>query len=391
MKTTAQQFLRFTIFMLLATVVFVSACNKKKGDGVPLPEEEVPVNEEILSGTISEPRVLVNRVADPNQYDYKVPVSVVIASTVTVMPGVVIEMGPGAKITVSSTGQFKCLGTPDSNVVITGQQKNPGYWDYVSIGSYDTSNTFAFTVIEYGGGNPNLESSVILNGNSILKMYSSKIRYSERYGLMVTQKDSRLLHFNDNNISDCGYAPLYINSSQMGSLNESTILSQQNTFNYIEVKGSDIATPQTWKKTDVPFYMTDVTTILAQHNIEPGTRLMFGPAGRILVEETGSLAAIGTETDSIYFYGAQTIAGYWDCILFLSQNPNNEFKYVSLRHAGGYWYWNAAIYLQDAYFKISYCTIANSARWGIYRNGIYQFVNGGFNVFADNGHGPVGP
>lgn len=391
MKTITFKRINKIVFLALLVISLISACKNKEGDGVLLPVDIEDPDIETLSGTISEPKVLYNRFTDPNVLDYKVPASVVIASTVTIMPGVLIEMGPGAKFIVSSQGKLECLGTIDSNVVFTGRQKNSGYWDYVMISSNDAGNKMDYTVIEYGGGNPNQEASLILNGTAILKMQNSKIKYSERYGMSVLHRDSRLIDFNNNAIQESGYAPMLINSSQMGSINNTTLLNLQNVYNWIEVIGSDIFTPQTWNKTDVPFYLTNATTIQANLIIAPGARFIFGPAGRILVKETGSLSAIGLETDSIYFSGAQNVAGYWDCILFLSNNPYNEFKYVSIKHGGGYWYWNASIYLQDAYFKISYSTITSSARWGIYRNGVYNFENGGFNDFNGNAIGPIGP
>jgi len=390
-KTTTLKGLRKTFFFLLLGITLISSCKKKNGDGVLLEEEVEDPNIEILSGTISEPRVLYNRFSDPNVLDYRVPSSVVIAANVTVMPGVMIEMGPGAKFTVSSTGKLKCLGTADSNVVFTGKQKTPGYWDYIMINSFDSANQMLNTVVEYGGGNPNVEASVVLNATSVLKMQNSKIKYSESYGLSVLQRESQLPGFTNNVIQECGLAPLQINSSQMSYIDNSNALNMQNVYNYIEVIGSEVYTLQSWHKTDVPFYLTNATTISADLIIEPGARFLFGPAGRILVEQTGSISAIGLETDSIYFSGYQNISGYWDCILFLSNNPYNEFKYVSVKNGGGYWYWNAAIYLQDAYFKISYCTISSSARWGIYRNGVYNFENGGFNNFYDIAIGPIGP
>ena len=390
-KTTTLKGLRKTFFFLLLGVTLISSCKKKNGDGVLLEEEVEDPNIEILSGTISEPRVLYNRFSDPNVLDYKVPASVLIASSLTIMPGVMIEMGPGAKFTVSSTGKLRSLGSADSNVVFTGRQKTPGYWDYIMINSFDSTNQMNNTVVEYGGGNPNLEASVILNGTSILKMQNSKIKYSESYGLSVLQRESQLPGFTNNVIQESGLAPIQINSSQMSAIDNSNALNMQNVYNHIEVIGSEVYTLQSWKKTDVPFYLTNATTISADLVIEPGARFVFGPAGRILVNSTGSLSALGLNTDSIYFSGNQSISGYWDCILFLSNNPYNEFKYVSIKNGGGYWYWNACIYLQDAYFKISYSTIANGARWGIYRNGVYNFEDGGFNNFLDNAIGPVGP
>ncbi len=379
------------IFYIFVAVIMVLSSCKKKGDGQLLPDDEEEPDIEVLQGTITEPLVLYNRFTDPNVLDYRVPSAVTFAAPVTIMPGVMIEMGPGAKITVSTQGTVKCMGTADSNIVITGKQKNPGYWDYVMIHSYDSTNQFNYTVIEYGGGNPNNEASVILNSTSMLKMQNSKLRYSERYGMSLVNPDSRLKDLYNNEFQECGYAPLIINSSQIHCINSNNTFNLQNVYNHIEVVGSNILALETWNKTDVPFYLTGTTGIYADVIIAPGANFIFGPAGRILINELGSLSAIGLETDSIYFNGTQTIAGYWDCILFLSNNPYNEFKYVSVKHGGGYWYWNASIYLHDAYFKISYSTIAHSARWGIYRNGVYTFENGGFNNFFDNAIGPIGP
>jgi len=390
-KITTLNSLQKIFYFALIGMTLMSSCKKKNGDGELVPVNVVPPDIETLTGTITEPRVLYNRFSDPNVLDYKVPSTVNIATTLTIMPGVVIEMGPGAKFNVTALGKIRCLGTADSNVVFTGRQKNTGYWDYIMINSNDSTNLMDHTVVEYGGGNPTLEASLILNSASTLKMQNSTIRYSESYGMSILQSDSRIMSFNNNVIQGSGYAPMIINSTQMSSINNSNSLSLQNVFNYIEVVGSDIQTPQTWGKTDVPFYLTSATTVNSDLKIAPGARFIFGPAGRILVNGVGSLNAIGLGTDSIYFSGGQNIAGYWDCILFLSNNPLNEFKYVTMKNGGGYWYWNASIYLQDAYFKISYSTITNSARWGIYRNGVYNFVNGGYNNFSGNAIGAIGP
>ncbi len=390
MKTTPLKLLSTLFYFWLMLLLVVSSC-KKEGDGQLRPDEEEPPDEEVLSGTLTEDKTLYNRFTDPNQLDYRVPSSITISAELTIMPGVRIEMGPAAKMTVTSQGRLRIMGTPDSNIVITGKQHNPGYWDYIMIHSFDSVNEIKYTVIEDGGGNPNAEGTLILNSTSMVNMHNTTIQKSERNGMVVINPDSRLVNFQNNEIRESGYAPLVINSSQISSIAESNVFSNQNVYNYIKVVGSNVLTPQTWGKSDVPFYLMDATSIYADLIIAPGARYIFGPAGRILVKETGSLNAIGTDVDSIYFSGVQNISGYWDCILFLSNNPLNEFKYVSLKYGGGYWYWNASIYLQDAFFKISYSTIANSARWGIYRNGVYEFINGGFNNFSDNATGAIGP
>lgn len=380
----------YSVLLLLFAIV-LNSCSKKEGEGALLPEDEIPEDIGVLSGTISEALILENRFTDPQTVDYKIPVSLTIAAKVTIKPGVRIEMGPNAKITVTSNGSIRSLGKADSNVVITGRQQNPGYWDYILIHSYDSQNLLRHTVVEYGGGNMSNPGMVILNSTAMLNIDNSTLRYSERYGLYVKDRTSRLPNFSYNHIENCGMAPVFIRSTHIKYIDSTTTLSQGNAFNHIEVDGAHVYEVESWRRTDVPFYLTGATEISSDVKIKPGARFIFGPAGRILVKETGSIYAAGTETDSIYFSGAQEIAGYWDCILFLSNNPYNQFKYVSIKHGGGYYYWNGSIYLHGAFFRISHSTVAHSARWGIYRNGIYNFENGGFNDFYGNVIGNIGP
>ncbi|MDD3877893.1 MAG: right-handed parallel beta-helix repeat-containing protein [Bacteroidales bacterium] len=389
MTVKRTSYLKILLYVFILAIV-TGAC-KKDGDGVLKPDDEEEPDLEILSGTLSSPLTLVNRYSNPLVADYKVPTTYTVASKLTIMPGVRIEMGPEAKITVTSQGSIRSMGTPDSNVVFCGRQQNPGYWDYIMINSYDSINQFKFTIIEHGGGNIYQPAELVLNGSSMMKFHNNTILHSERYGLYLKDHSSKLLEFKNNNIENCGLAPLYIFSSHISSIDSTTILSNNNMFNYIEVVGSNIYEVESWLRTDVPFYLTGATSINTDVIIKPGARFVFGPSGRILVKETGSLYAVGLETDSIFFTGAQNINGYWDCILFLSNNPYNEFKYVSLNYGGGYYYWNGCIYLQDAFFKISYCTVANSYNWGIYRNGVYNFENAGFNNFYNNTTGNIGP
>jgi len=379
---------------LIAFVFFLAlmvGCTKKEGDGELKPEPEPEEINELLSGTITEPLILKNRFTDPNVVDYKVETSFTVSSMLTIMPGVRIEMDANAKINITEQGTIISLGTADSNIVITGKNPSPGYWDYILINSFDYQNRFSHTVIEYGGGNINQPGALVLVGNaSLIKLDNSVIRHSDRNGIYVTSTHSRILDFNNNRIENCGLAPLSIKGGQISGMNTTNILSN-NGLNYIEVNGGSVFSVETWPKLDIPFYMKSVTEINADVIIEPGARFLFAPSGRLLVRETGSMYAVASPTDSIYFWGNQSINGYWDCITFLSNSPYNEFRYVSVKDGGGYYLWNANVYLYDAFLKVSYSTIANSQRWGIYRNGVSNFENGGFNNFYNNTSGNIGP
>ncbi|MEJ2049278.1 MAG: PKD domain-containing protein, partial [Calditrichota bacterium] len=64
--------------------------------------------------------------------------------------------------------------------------------------------------------------------------------------------------------------------------------------------------------TQADYVVTDVANVNAVLTIEPGVTVEFGAGARMDVESGGTLIAVGTETDSIIFTGANKTAGAWD-------------------------------------------------------------------------------
>ncbi|NIP44560.1 MAG: right-handed parallel beta-helix repeat-containing protein, partial [Aliifodinibius sp.] len=63
---------------------------------------------------------------------------------------------------------------------------------------------------------------------------------------------------------------------------------------------------------------TNVANINAVLTIEPGVKVEFASGARMDIETTGTLVAVGTESDSIVFTGANQTAGFWDGIFVIS-------------------------------------------------------------------------
>ncbi|RKH05144.1 hypothetical protein D7X74_34785 [Corallococcus sp. CA047B] len=68
--------------------------------------------------------------------------------------------------------------------------------------------------------------------------------------------------------------------------------------------------------------------------IAPGTVVRFGPDAGLLITETGSLNAVGTEAKPITFTGTTQTPGFWKGLAFKSNNPANVLEYVTVSYAG---------------------------------------------------------
>ena len=143
-------------------------------------------------------------------------------------------------------------------------------------------------------------------------------------------------------------------------------------------------------KTD---YMVSGTSyITADLTIEPGVRIMFADGAELNVSTGGSVKAIGTETDSIVFTGAQKSAGYWDGISVGSNNPSNELQYCVIEY-GGKSYGN--VYANSSgQVTLHNNTIQHSGNYGVYKASTatinptnWQTVN----TVTDNPNGVINP
>lgn len=86
----------------------------------------------------------------------------------------------------------------------------------------------------------------------------------------------------------------------------------------------------------LPDYIVDGTfRIDAPVTVEPGVRILMKPGSRIDIQSGGSLSAIGTDDQPIYFVGEQQARGFWDYIMFQSNNPNNRLEHCYIAFGGG--------------------------------------------------------
>lgn len=119
---------------------------------------------------------------------------------------------------------------------------------------------------------------------------------------------------------------------------------------------------ETWSSTNSP-YCVEGDIFVAGLTIEPGVKVVF--LGDYVFEVGGTLIAVGTEQDSIYFTKIDTISG-WQGIFFNFSSPGSEMAYCKIDSS-----LNSGIRIDNSHPEISHCVILNNESRDIRAGGIY--------------------
>jgi hypothetical protein len=100
--------------------------------------------------------------------------------------------------------------------------------------------------------------------------------------------------------------------------------------------GENVTVPTTWAATPAACdaVVSGTLRVKAALTVAPGATVCFEPGAGMLVEETGSLTADGTEAAPISFIGTVSTPGSWKGISVTSNNTANVFRHAVFAHAG---------------------------------------------------------
>jgi len=137
---------------------------------------------EVIGATINSP-MSIPKVNGP--YAFKGNTN--IEAMVEIQPGTYIEMGPSARINITTSGSLNMTGTSTDRITITGEQEAKGYWDFIYFnGSNSPNNQFKYVDISYGGGSSlSCCGANIASNNSIFSMENSSVNNSQRWGIRL--------------------------------------------------------------------------------------------------------------------------------------------------------------------------------------------------------------
>lgn len=105
-----------------------------------------------------------------------------IQGALTIAPGVVVSMGPGALINVY--GSLVAIGTASSRITIRGHAPLRGYWQTINFNTSSSLCEFAFVDVLHGGGpTAFIEAAIRLSSGVRFRLTNSSIAESAGWGL----------------------------------------------------------------------------------------------------------------------------------------------------------------------------------------------------------------
>jgi len=332
-----------------------------------VPPEEVCSTSNVLA--VGEARTLHNI---NNGVDYIINCTYRVNGDLIIDPGVTIQFGTDAGISVSRSGSIQALGTQEQPVLLTGEDKIAGAWKGVFIESNDIKNTLQNTNIDYAGGsafNSNGDlGAVIVWSDTRLKMVNTTIRHSAAYGFNASYGGDALI-LRDNIITE-SKAPMIMEGAYPTMISGGTFIG--NETDAIFVNSDQITGQHNWTNLGVPYRIANRLVVIAggELTIQPGVTLEFEDDGQLDINEGASgsdpsLIAVGTEQDPITFTGVNKVLGAWNGIYFDTFSPLNEIGFATIAYAsspdqlGAVYTWaKAVVNVHDVNFvNIQQCAI----------------------------------
>lgn len=314
--------------------------------------DQVVINASTLGSDATWQALNVPYMSDGNIY---------IEAALTIAPGAALQFGQGHRLVVDNGGSLAAVGMVDDTIRFTGAEASQGFWDGIEVATTAAANELTYTEVANGGSGG--YANVYVQSSGKVKITNSRIHDSSTYGVDAEDNGS-LDGFAANTFADNADGALHVPTSVVGQLDNASVYGGGDTGHRIEVFGGTVATAQTWPSTDAPFVFTANGYIDGAITVEMGADLQFGQGVRLVVENEGSLHAVGTDNANITFRGLQDSPGYWDGIEIATVNLDNELTYTEVANGGDGGYAN--VYVQSSgRIKITHSLIRASGTFGI--------------------------
>jgi hypothetical protein len=285
-------------------------------------------------------------------------------AALTIQPGVTVEAGQGAGLTVR--GQLLADGTAAQPITFTGTTAQRGWWAGISIVGLSTSplasSSLSHATVEYGGGNGYanlyLEYATVPLQNVTIRQSSGRGIYGWRGGV----PNIATATLSDN----AGYAIELTDGSTSPSLSGVTAVG--NGIDAIAIGGGTVTGSRTWNNLGIPYHILGSQTVAAGATltVEPGVLVRFGQGAGLTVR--GRLVANGTPTAWITFDATTPTPGSWAGISFIGTSTSplagSSLQYAAVAFGGGNGYAN--VYLEYANVAMTHVALVNGSRDGLY-------------------------
>ena len=270
---------------------------------------------------------------------YEVPSSLTLGEgdLLTLSPGVILKFAAGTRLTVNSGASLTANGTVANPIILSGLQQTPGFWQGVRFSfSNDLNNSFENVVLEYAGTGANVDGALDLQATS-----SSISRFSAN-NLLLRNSDSDGFNFDNGSILGSFSNIVSTSNNRVGRLTPelagsiaASVEFTGNEIDAISLLNVDVSEASILPNLGVPWLVDDLE-LDAPFEIAAGNTLIFDSLGRVRVNDSGSLRAVGTALAPITFTGSQMTPGFWEGLeLAFSPSINNVLDHVVVEYAGG--------------------------------------------------------
>lgn len=279
-------------------------------------------------------------------------------ATLTIEAGAEVRFEAGKGLYVGwsggTTGILKAQGTSTESITFTSASasKAKGDWDQIYIGNGGASTIMTYAKVMYGGGDGELNHSVLRVSGSANKPTLRNCTFENNNGTAIyVENEASFTAFENNTVKSSQKSPLQLDANAAGTLGAgNTFVS--NGLQAIEVAGSTVNKNARWRNFGVPYLLLGDLYVEGSTGpvltLDAGNTLRF-TAGRGLYVAwsggtTGALYAAGTSTERITFTGIESNPnpGAWDELYFgdgaingAADNTGSCYlKYVTVSYGG---------------------------------------------------------
>jgi len=368
------------IVLLGSFVLAVTTGCKKDSDETPVAKT--------ISGNIDGPATWSH--SEGLAVDYLVTGQVNVNADLTVQPGTIIQMDPGASLVIAESGSLNATGSSGAMVTITGSAtalKAGGKWNSIVFYSRSAKNALHFCHLKLGGAGDLVtpDAMVVVGQNSFaegkVSIRDCVFDGSAGNGLFINDQ-SEVTGFTNNTFSNNAKFPVSLTNENLNDLNAGNTFNA-NGKNYVEIRDCVFPTgeSQAWKKMPVPYFIGQQVRLMGEYTLEAGTEVYFSAQGYLNVWDGNSsarLIAAGTASEYITFGPDPTSSDFWQGI-GIASSGTSFFQYCRFVNGGG----NENIYGQQASLtmegntqstlEIRDCVFDNSLGYGIDLGGIGNY------------------
>ncbi|WP_224999657.1 right-handed parallel beta-helix repeat-containing protein [Cesiribacter sp. SM1] len=334
--------IKYLSIVAALAALLVTACTDDSADPLPAPTPEPPKETQEL-GNISTNTVLDDIFTDPATPDYRVSTDIEISATLTIRPGVVIEVAGGKGIVVNAPGFISAVGEQNKKIIFRGKTQAAGFWKGMIIYSSSQATVLEHVEIAHTGSAllfDGVKAAIGLFGAggspAKLSIRNSTLHHNAGYGIYVAS-NAQFIDFASNTFRHHAEAGLYMTANQVQKLDAASQFTDNAKAGIEVFSGTIEGTGEVvW-----PGYHYRYSS--GSLSVRTGWKVMAGAVIEMADDQYIEVAdrpgayihAAGTAEKKVTFTSVSKQAGAWQGISIFTANAANLLEHAVVEHGHG--------------------------------------------------------